>query len=266
MKKLTLLALLALASCGPQYRTQNISVSRFFPFITDDQGNSCIAEFSAGSTVIFSSGGMLDVAAGNPQFFLAAELNVTAPINQNPVTAGGVILEQANRNRPLLQQTVITYRTTKKVVGTIKPFTYNQNVTFSSAGAAIVSLQLISPEFGTQLFDALAASATMDDVADVQVDVEFKGIMSATRDPFSTGIATYPIKVFRSLPQTVAGGTATPLVCDAGKQFRHFDLVAVMGNPVGPNFCKYIGQSASAIIAPAPLVATDCCAIGTPGC
>jgi hypothetical protein len=203
----------------------------------------------------FVSGGVLDVAAGAPQFFVGVRViffggsTGTGPTQLALKT--GEVLESANRNRPLITQQVVTYRLSKRIGGTPKPFILNRSFPFNDKGEIIGPIQLISLDFGNQLFDGLTASSNFEDFVDVQCDVEFKGEYSATRTPFSTGTLTFPIRVFRS----------APTACPAGQQFRRF-VASSDGGVVDP--CAYVGQANGVVTTPAPPSA--CCVTGSTGC
>ena len=234
--KSLLFAGLLFTSCANQ--TEPISIAKFHLL-----GPGCdTVTFEKTS---FISNGFLDVAAGNAQFFVGLSITGGENIQQNEVLVGGSILEQKNRNRPLVLQQVINYRLSKRVGGLPKPYITNMNVPFV-AGKAILGTQLISPELALALFEGLAPSpgqapsSVVDDFVDILVDVEYKGEFSASKHSFSTGVLTFPIRAYRS----------NPMACMNGFQ----------KTPKDP--CEYVGQSTSQLVPPKPPAA--CCAVA--GC
>ncbi len=244
---LTVLAGLS-ASCSNQ--AQPFAVERFIPL------NGCATETDE---TIFISGGSLDVAAGSPQFFLGVRItssnNLAGP---DPITLrNGEILEQGGRNPPIITQQVVTYKLSRRLGSTPKPFTTAVSLPFGTDGFILSPIQIISAEFGAQLFDGLTPSPTLEDFVDIEAQVEFKGEFATTRTPFTTGTLSFPIRAFRS----------APTACGSGQQFKRFpfldpnDMVTV---PTPPNFCRYAGQLYGVITTPLP--PTACCTPGTVGC
>ena len=237
-----------LASCTNS--AQPFGIQEFLPL---EPG--CAVPTTTGS---FASGGVLDVAAGAPQFFVGVRvIFFGVGTGGAPLLAlkTGEVLESTNRNRPVITEQVVTYRLSKRIGGTPKPFKLNRNLPFSDKGEITVPIQLISLDFGNQLFDGLSASSSFEDFVDVQCDVEFKGEYSATRTPFSTGVLTFPIRVFRS----------APTACPGGQQFRRF---VSSTDPMDPNApvdpCLYVGQATGVVTTPAP--PSSCCVTGSTGC
>lgn len=249
LKSLIVIGLLALTSCANQ--DEGFYIAKFFPL-----GSGCDV---TKSTDVFTASGYLDVAANSPQFFIGVRIAGAENIRQPSVSVGSsTLLERENRNRPVIKQQVITYRLSKKIGGTLKPYITNFGASFSASGEALISTQLISPELGTALFDGLlpppgpAPSAVVDDFVDVLVDVEYKGEMSADKHPISTGVLTYPIRAYRSLP----------VACANGAPYQKFS--ADLTVPSGLDACNYTGQSYLQLVAPPP---PKCCAgTGTQGC
>ena len=248
LKSLLLTAALAVTtSCANQ--TENFFVERFYPLSPGCDGSD--------PESFISPNGYLDVAAGNAQFFIGMRITGAQNIQQQEITVGTAILERERRNRPLINQMVVNYRLSKRVGSAPKPYITNFSIPFSDEGEVFGPIQLISPELAIALFDGLqpspgnAPSSVIEDFVDIQVDVEFKGEFSASRSPFTTGMATYPIRAFRSNPTNCANG---------------FVKFKVDPTTAAPDLCQYVGQSSSQLISPqAPSV---CCAsVGAgPGC
>ena len=233
LKSLLLTAALAVTtSCANQ--TENFFVERFYPL-----NPGCI---DTDPDEFISPNGYLDVAAGNPQFFIGMKITGAQNIQQREVAVGDTILERENRNRPIINQQVINYRLSKRVGSAPKPYITNFNVPFSEDGAVFGPIQLISPELGAALFDNLTASSgaapssVIEDFVDIQVDVEFKGEFSASRAPFTTGTLTYPIRAYRS----------NPVACAPGDTFVPFNLTSTFESDV----CRYAGQSSNQLEKP----------------
>jgi hypothetical protein len=247
LQSLILVGLLVLApSCANQ--TEPFSINKFYPV-----GPGCDGAIFEKDSI--AGNGYLDVAANNPQFFIGVLISGAQNVVQQPILVGGSQIENANRNRPLVNQQIVTYRLSKRVGGAPKPYITNISLPFTLEGDVFGPIQLISPELGQALFDGLspspgpAPSAVIDDYVDIQVDVEFKGEFSADKHPFTTGTLTFPIRAYRSLPVTCPNG------------YVKFPNNATTGSP---DFCNYAGQSATQLIAPA--TPTCCPAVGTPGC
>ena len=127
-------------------------------------------------------------------------------INQVPVTIGATQLELEHRNRPLVTQQVITYRLSKRVGPTPKPYITNLSLPFTEEGLAFGPIQLVSPDLGLQLVDNLTPSNAVDDFVDITAEVSFTGEFSADKHPFTTGSLIFPIRAFRSNPMPCACG------------------------------------------------------------
>ncbi len=250
MKLKTLLLTAALAvttSCANQ--TENFFVERFYPLSPGCDGTK--------PDEFISPNGYLDVAAGSAQFFIGMKITGAQNIEQQEIAVGGVILERENRSRPLINQMVVNYRLSKRVGAAPKPYISNFSIPFSEEGSVFGPIQLISPELATALFDGLqpspgvAPSAVIEDFVDIQVDVEFKGEFSGSKAPFTTGVATYPIRAYRSNPTSCTNG---------------FVKFKVDPTTATPDLCQYVGQTSTQLLA--PTTPSVCCAgVGVgPGC
>lgn len=241
LKSLILAGLLiSLAGCSNQ--SQGITIDKFYPVLPVCDGITARDDF-------ISANGYLDVAAGAPQFFIGINLIGGANVTQKEVVVGGTQIERPNRDQPVLNQMVINYRLSKRLGGTPKPFITNVVLPFNKDGEVFGTFQLISADLATLLFDGLTPSSTIDDFVDVAVDVEFKGEMSASRAPFSTGVLTYPIRAFRSNPAACANG------------YLRFGTDMMSG---AVDSCGYVGQRSSQLLVPTP--PTCCPSMGAPGC
>ncbi len=248
LKSLLLTAALAVtSSCANQ--TENFFVERFYPLSPGCDGTK--------PDEFISPNGYLDVAAGNAQFFIGVKISGAQNIEQEEIAVGTAVLERANRNRPLVNQMVANYRLSKRVGNAPKPYITNFSIPFSKAGEVFGPIQLVSPDLAIALFDGLqpspgtAPSSVIEDFVDIQVDVEFKGEFSASRSPFTTGVATYPIRAYRSNPTSCVNGYV---------KFK-VDMTTAAAD-----LCQYVGQSSSQLVSPqAPSV---CCASAGagPGC
>lgn len=236
--KSSLLFLLLASSCANT--ALPLRIENFFPL-----GAGC--DVSEGGETVVTTWGMLDVAAGAPQFFVGVRLSGAELIQQAPVVVGQVVVEDEQRNRPVVTQQVINYRLSKRVGGTPREYVQNRTASFTDDGLLFMGIQLISPELSVALEDGLTASNAFDDVVDIQADVEFTGEFSGTRHPFSTGVLTYPIRAYKSAPTTT---------CANG--FTKFDA-----DP-----CQYVGQQTTQLVPPPP--PSTCCTVagpaGGPGC
>ena len=246
LKSLIFVGLLAFTSCTNQ--SEGFSIVKFYPMAPGCDGVKNQKDQVSGN-------GYLDVAAGSAEFFIGVDILGAQNVVQQPVTVGTVSLEQASRNKPIITQQVVTYRLSKRVGGTPKPYVTNISLPFNASGEIMGGIQLISPELATQLFDGLtppagpAPSAAIEDFVDVSCDVEFKGEFSATKTPFSTGVLTFPIRAYRSLPVTCTNG------------YQRFPIDQAT-NTV--DFCNYAGMSPTQLVAPSP--PTCCPSVGALGC
>ncbi len=205
--------------------------------------------------------GYLDVAAGNPTVVVGVQLSGAQNVKQTGVTVGQRVLETENRNRPLVTSMVVNYRLSKRVGPTPKPYIQYVTLPFTEAGEIFGPFQILSPELGQALFDGLtpssgvAPSNTVEDFVDIQMDVEFKGEWSATKNNFTTGVLTYPVRAYRSNPTS----------CGTTGYVRFTELTAAVnpmdGGVVTPAVydpCSYVGfQFHQLSVPPAPSV---CCA------
>lgn len=232
-----LIGLLALASsCANQ--GQVFSIDGFKAV-----GPGCEATEAA------AANGHLDVAAGNARYFVGVSVSGAESLSQRPVSIGGTVIEQANRDRPIITSMVVSYRLSKRVGAAPKPYTTLMSHPFGEAGSVSLIAQLISPELALALFDGLPpSSSAMEEFVDIQADVEFKGEFSGSRTSFSTGVLTFPIRAYRSTPTTPCTNGYAPFVEDMSSG--------------EVDFCRYVGQSASQNEVPRP--PSVCCGAG--GC
>ncbi len=197
----------------------------------------------------FTPNGFLDVAWGAPTFIVAFELTRGDEVSQTQGMVGSQTLENENRNRPVIQQAVINYRLSKRLGATPAEFVINYTAVIEDE--VLGQLQLLSPDLGQALVDGLTPANDFSDVVDILVDVEFVGEFSASRNPFRTGVLTYPIRAYKS---------ALPAGVSCVNGFQRFDTA--------PPSCHYRGQSYTQNVQPSrPQSNSDCCpAVGAPGC
>lgn len=230
-------------SCANQ--ATPILTSKFYPL-----GPTCdITEFRDD---FFTPNAYLDIAWGAPSFVVAFELTGGERISQAAVNVGTQVLEPADRDQPVVQQISLNYRLSRRLGA--QPPEHLINYTAVVQGDVFGQVQLISPELATAL-DGLAPANDLSDTVDVLVDVEFLGQFSNSKNPFTTGVLTYPIRVYRSQPP--AGVTCT-------NGFQRFDADPA----TGAVSCLYRGQSfGQTTQPPGPSSTTQCCpAVGSPGC
>jgi hypothetical protein len=156
---------------------------------------------------------------------------------------------------------VVNYRLSKRVGPTPKPYIQYVTLPFTEAGEITGPFQILSPELGQALFDGLTPSSgtpptnTVEDFVDIQMDVEFKGEWSATKNGFTTGVLTYPVRAYRS----------NPLSCGTTGYVRFTELTAAVDpmdggvkTPAVYDPCSYVGfQFHQLSVPPAP---STCCA------
>jgi hypothetical protein len=209
-----LLVVVGLAGCAPV--STPLTIEKFFPLLPG-------CDTSKATDETFTPNGFLDVAPGNPQFFVGVLLSGAQGFQQNAVEIDRVVLEPENRNRPLLRQLIVTYRLGRPMGIPLRPYTVEFSTAPNLDGLMVAPIQLISPELGDALFNSsLAASDTIDDSVDLFVDVEFTGIMSGSGNAFSTGKATYPIKVFRSTGAACTTPRADPCMYPGQSYYQLF--------------------------------------------
>ncbi|MCC6335443.1 MAG: hypothetical protein IT380_15815 [Myxococcales bacterium] len=180
----------------------------------------------------FSNGGTLDIAPGAPFFQLSLLITGNESFVQNEVVVGSHVLEPENRNRPILDRIVLSYKTS---LGRLDPVQYARALHFDS-GAAKTNVNLISP----QVADRLMADVAPGDDVELQVSVEARGYMSGDRAAVTTGALVYPIRVIASDPANCMTGFQQPVVGE----------------------CNYPGQSTHSVSK------SLCCdnLVGAPGC
>lgn len=241
------------ANAGNEFR-----VDKFYPL-----GPSCdVTTFSENSVI---GNGYLDVAAGSPTVTVGVRLSGAERVQQQPVIVGQTQLEGPNRNQPVVTTMVVNYRLSKRVGGTPKPYVTNYTLPFSD-GEILAQAQLLSPELGQALFDNLlpspgtAPSNTIEDFVDIQMDVEFRGEWSATRNTFTTGVFTYPVRAYKSNPGEC------PFVDNNNQALGRLPFFKYNVDPTtgGVDICTYTGFNSHQLAAPP--VPTCCAARGGPGC
>ena len=193
--------------------------------------------------------GSLDVAAGNPTYGLGFVISPNGAATPPPdIVVGGQIVQPGDFNRAIVTEFDITYRTSRRLTKTPAVFVVPAHVSTQVGGDIGMRAQVLSSEIGSLLFDELTPFTAGDsdiDQIDLNVDIELRGEYSASKSPFSSGTATFPIRVFRSSP--------TP--CSGHERFR----THVVGDA-----CTYIGQTSDYGFTPAP--PTCCDPAVTPGC
>lgn len=248
MKRIVLSGLLALSLFGSSCSNQDTPVTfeKFYPL--DDQ-----CQVDTFSELAVSPNGYLDIAWGNPVFRIAFLLTGAELVTQPPLVQGENTLESENRDKPVIQQAVIAYRTSRPLGVTLKPHVISYTAPLN--GPLRGQVQLISPELAAALDATLTATNDMSDVVDLQIDVHFEGKMSSSNAPFSTATLNYPIRAYRSAPPAA-------FTCPNGtRRFRTDPLTGVS--------CLYIGQSYSQNSVPErPYdTTTHCCdTAGAPEC
>lgn len=254
-KLLLLLGLLTSLSCSNQ--AQGIYIDKFFP-LTAEKAGICLLKLAEENA--FTKNGMLDVAAGSPQFFIGVRINGGENVEQRGLVVGSTVLERENRDRPVITQQVVSYRLSRRLGPAPKQYLTNLTGSFTNAGLLDMSIQLISPDLGEQLRDGLTPSTdpngAVEDFVDVLADVEFKGEFSNSKNRFTTGVLTYPIRAFRS----------NPMSCNFGfvRFYEWPDPPRNDSDWVGLDLCRYVGQMTSQLIVPPP---PSCCPmVGTFGC
>lgn len=248
-KRLTLIIVATLALAGCANEAQPFYIEKLQPFEPD-----CSSDFDS---IYFTSGGSLDVAAGAPQFLALAKV---APFTDNSgpqevAFRTGEVLELEGRNRPVIHQVVVNYRLSRRLGATPREYVQNLTTPLDENGKALFTVQLISPDLGTLLFDSLTPSNDLEDAVDLTVEVEMTGLYESTGNAFTSGVYSYPIRVFRSNPTACVDNPATPAV----ERFQR-----IPPNGLGGSGCEYVGQSFSQNF-PKPPPST-CCTPGTSGC
>ena len=246
------LATLSWLSCTNA--SNEFRIAKFYPVGPGCDGATFKDDFLIGN-------GYLDVAAGSPTVVVGIQLSGAQNVTQSSVSVGNTLLERENRNRPLITSMIVNYRLSKRVGPTPKPYIQYVTLPFTDDGEIFGPFQILSPELGQALFDGLTPSSgtpptnTVEDFVDIQMDVEFKGEWSATKNGFSTGVLTYPVRAYRSNPRS----------CDPNGFIRFNEQTPAVlfpdgGVEVPPVYdpCSYVGfQFHQLSTPPAPSV---CCA------
>jgi hypothetical protein len=206
--------------------TSPVQITRLYPLMgcaasEDDDGT-----FLAGSAIV-------DVAAGAPRVLVGVEM--TGQVYSTPGLAlrTGETLEPKQKNFPVFTDVVLTYRLSRRLGGTLKP--YDVPISLTAGGTADSlkfngAVQLISPELGDQLTNGLSGSTSLDDFVDIDVDIEFRGEINSSRTPITTGAVTFPVRAVKS----------APAACPAGLRYARYPFRNAAG---GVDFCRYVGSS-----------------------
>jgi hypothetical protein len=254
---LLLMGSLALASLSCANAANEFRISKFYPI-----GPGCnISDFKDDA---ISPNAYLDVAAGAPSLVVGMVLTGAERVRQQEILIGQTTLESETRNRPLVTSMVVNYRLSKRVGGTPRPYVQVMSLPFSDDGEIFGPFQVLSPELGQALFDGLlpspgtAPSNTIEDFVDIQVDVEFRGEWSATRNTFTTGVLTYPVRAYRSNP------VACPSDAQGVLPYVKYDADPTTGEA---DICSYVGSNSYQIAQPSvPVCCTARGSAGGAGC
>lgn len=157
----------------------------------------------------FSNGGTLDIAPGAPFFQLGLWIMGGDTFVQNEVVVGSHVLEPENRNRPILDRIVLSYKAPASL-GRLDSVQYARALSFDDSGEVKTTVNLISP----QVADQLTASVAPGDDVELQVFVEARGYMSGDRAGVTTGALVYPIRVIASDPATCMNGFRQPVASE----------------------------------------------------
>lgn len=232
--RVMMLLLSALGASACSNASQNFYIQEMMPVTCTEP-----------SPEVFISSGSLDVASGGAQFFVWAYISSLDSPRAPAVELGSYTLEAEGRNTPLVTTQTVTYKLSKRLGATPKPYITSRATPFID-GKVTTRVQLISPDLATLLFDSLTPTNDLEDFVDITAEVEFSGEFSATKSPFRTGVFSFPIRAYRSNP------TAS---CTAPTRFLRID----------PTTCRYVGQTDNS--ADLALPPTTCCTPGvTPGC
>ncbi len=184
MNKLFATAGLALvmlgAGCAPS--SGPVYISRFMPVQPD-----CTADIAA---TTFISGGTLDVGAGSPSYFVGVELAGGDIVKTAPVSVGSTELEPMDRDRPIINEFVLTYATTPSLPG-LREVKIPRIIEMDKlTGFSQTYLNLIGTDAATVL-----QTIGPTDVISLKVSVTANGYMSGSGTRITTGAIVFPIKV-----------------------------------------------------------------------
>lgn len=203
---LVLVGVLA-AGCAPS--PTPIFVQKFVEWKYDEGKFLCTFETD---TTLIDMGGPLDVGYGLPEYRTTVTLTGGADIIPSELKVGTVVLEKAAREKVIVNRIDYAYRSEPAIVGLEPRTVYVYGVL---SGELRMGLELLGQ-------DVSLAVSTIDatQVYDLFVDMRFSGYLSGSGAPVSTGLATYPIRLFK----TSVGACAR-------------------NNWARPNPCNWVGQT-----------------------
>lgn len=174
--------------------------------------------------------GDLDVSIYEPEFNVGVAFR-SDTITQNEVSNERAVLENANRDLPVVTQFTYTYRLLRQgrdvtpAVAKGKKFTKPTSFFFNKVGLALGPDNLIVPEVATTLFASIDTVDKAVDAYDLRVGFEASGKLAKSGTPVSTGPVEFPIRIFNVSTRTC---------------MKPQRIVATGVNPTGA--CTYTGQ------------------------
>ncbi len=182
-----LTASMVLASCaenpGPLF------IKKFYPMSEECGHPDDLDE-------VFVGNGRLDVAPGEAEYWIGIQVAGGDRILQAPVVVGGRTMEATNRDHPLLNEMVLTYSSKPRLAG-FKTARMPVFAAFNETGEVMMINHILSAQ-AALILDNLPSSSDPADGTDLTVTVEFRGELSQSHSPITTGPADFPIRVVRS--------------------------------------------------------------------
>lgn len=203
---LTLMVVMVWAtSCAPV--PAPLHIDRFAPIdetactVTDDE-------------TLIATAGTIDlapttqgVASSLPSFVVGVVVNGGADFTTPPVVLNdGRVIEVENRNRPILNQIVMSYVAKPASGLRLDTAQVSRSLPMTSDGTVISAIELLSPQVAQELADKVQPG---DDI-ELTVSVEIRGYMSGDRASVTTGPLAFPLRVIKTDPANCAGAIRQP--------------------------------------------------------
>lgn len=201
MKRILTLMVVMMWATGCAPVPTPLQIDRFAPIdetactVTDDE-------------TLIATAGTIDLApGGTPSFILGISVSGGADFTTPPITlSDGRLLEPENRNRPVLNQIVMSYVAKPASGLRLDAAQVSRSLPLTTDGTVLGAIELLSPQVATELADKVQPG---DDI-ELTVSVEIRGYMSGDRSAVTTGALAFPLRIIKTDPASCAGAIRQP--------------------------------------------------------